>query len=71
MKKQAYQVFVDIWRLACAYGFEKLDDRSWQKFIESGNQLYSRYKKTSVESLFRCLFMALHDYYEKMGKGRK
>lgn len=65
MKEQAYKVFVDVWRLACKYHFQKLDDSQWECFIADGGKLLDRYRGTVVEQLFRELFIAVQALYEK------
>lgn len=65
MKEQAYKVFVDVWRLACKYRFLKLDDSQWECFIADGGRLLDRYRGTTVEQLFRKLFIAVQALYEK------
>lgn len=64
MKELAYQVFVDVWRLVCKYRFQKLNDGQWEYFIADAENLLLRYKNTQVEKLFRCLFMAVQEFYE-------
>lgn len=65
MRKLAYMVFVDIWRLTCKYQFKKLDDQQWECFIADAEKLLCRYKDTEAESLFKDLFMAVQTFYEK------
>ncbi len=62
----AYEAFVDIWRLARKYRFQKLDDKRWEQFIADADKLLGRYRKTEAETLFRYLFKAVHDYYEQI-----
>lgn len=71
MKDMAYRVFVDVWRLACKYRFHRLDNEEWQCLVNDGEKLFGRYKDTSVEYLFRCLFAAVRSFYENTGKKRK
>lgn len=65
MKEQAYMVFVDIWRLAYRYQFQKMTDDQWAEFIKMGKEGMGRYRGTSVEHLYRNLFMAVQSFYEK------
>ncbi len=66
MKELAYRVFVDIWRLACKYRFQKLDDPRWESLIEDAGRLLERYKGTDAEYLFRSLFAGVQSFYERM-----
>lgn len=66
MKDSAYKVFVDIWRLTCKYRFQRLDDKQWECFIADAEKLYSRYRNTEAETIFRYLFSAVQKYYEKL-----
>ncbi|MEZ3506289.1 MAG: hypothetical protein K1W10_04975 [Lachnospiraceae bacterium] len=66
MKNKAYEVFVDVWRLAYRYQFRKLDDSRWEGFIADAEKLMARYKGTDVETLFRLLFHAVQTFYEKL-----
>lgn len=65
MKELAYRVFVDAWRLAAKYGFQKLDEDQWERFIDDAGFLMKRYKGTESEILFRKLFLAVQSVYEK------
>lgn len=65
MKELAYRAFVDVWRLAAKYGFQKLDENQWERFIDDADFLMKRYKGTEVEMLFRKLFLAVQSVYEK------
>lgn len=71
MKDRAYQVFVDIWRLACKYRFRELRNEEWERLTDDGTRLFRRYENTSAEYLSRCLFMAVLDFYEKISADRK
>lgn len=64
----AYRVFVDVWRLACRYRFQKLENDEWESLISDGNKLFDRYKDTYAECLFRYLFQAIQSFYESVGK---
>lgn len=66
MKEQAYRVFVDIWRLAYRYQFRKMTGAQWEEFIKQGEAGLVRYRGTSLEHLYRKLFMAVQDFYEKL-----
>lgn len=66
MKELAYKVFVDIWRLGSKYHFQKLNDEQWESFIADAEKLLTRYKGTGADYLFRCLFMAVQAFYERM-----
>lgn len=66
MKNKAYEVFVDIWRLACKYRFQRMDDMQWKAFIADADRLMDRYRKTERELLFRLLFQAVQAFYEKV-----
>ncbi len=68
MRKLAYEVFVDIHRLAYKYRFQKLDTAGWESFIADGEKLMERYRGTAAESLFRNLFAAVQNFYEKLGQ---
>lgn len=65
MKELAHRVFVDVWRLACKYRFQKLDDFQWEKLIKDADRLLERYKGTDAEGLFRLLFSAVQSFYEE------
>lgn len=65
MKELAYRVFVDVWRLACRYRFQKLDDSQWERLTADAGTLFKRYRNTEAESLFRGLFMAVQSFYEE------
>lgn len=67
-KESAYKVFVDIWRLACKYRFQKLDDEQWINFISDGELLLQRYKGTDVECLYRQLLLGVSVVYEQLEK---
>lgn len=66
MKNKAYEVFVDVWRLAYKYQFRKLDESRWEEFITDAEKLLARYKCTDVEILFWLLFRAIQSFYEKI-----
>lgn len=66
MKEKAYKVFVDVWRLAYKYRFQRLDEKQWIDFIADAEELMNRYKDTDIESLFRFLFQAVQSFYEKL-----
>lgn len=65
MKELAYRVFVDIWRLACRYRFEELDDSRWERMTVDADALFRRYRDTDAEGLFRLLFAAVQSFYEE------
>lgn len=65
MRKLVYMVFVDAYRLACKYRFQKLNDEQWKYFIADAEKLLYRYKDTEAELLFRDLFKAVQAFYEK------
>ena len=67
-KEHAYKVFVDIWRLACKYRFQKLDEEQWISFVTDGETLLKRYEGTDVEHLYRQLLLAVSAVYEKLEK---
>lgn len=66
MKEKAYKVFVDVWRLAYKYRFQRLDEKQWIDFIADAEELMNRYKDTDIENLFRFLFQAVQSFYEKL-----
>lgn len=66
MKEKAYKVFVDVWRLACRYHFQILNESQWIEFVNDAEKLMKRYKGTEVENLFRFLFQAVQSFYEKL-----
>lgn len=66
MKEKAYKVFVDVWRLAYKYRFQKLNESQWTEFVNDAEMLMNRYKGTEVENLFRLLFQAVQSFYEKL-----
>ncbi|GFI47779.1 hypothetical protein IMSAGC019_03105 [Lachnospiraceae bacterium] len=70
MRKLAYEIFVDVYRLAYKYRFQKLDIAGWGNFITDGEKLMGRYWGTAAESLFRNLFAAVQNFYEKLGQGQ-
>ncbi|MBQ6695592.1 MAG: hypothetical protein IJN16_02710 [Lachnospiraceae bacterium] len=71
MKEIAYRVFVDIWRLTCKYGFRKLEEEQWERFIDDADYLYKRYKGTKAEGLYRQLLLVVTSFYEELGKGER
>lgn len=68
MKELAYKVFTDAWRLAAKYGFQKLDENQWERFIDDADFLMKRYKGTEAEELFRKLLFVVQGEYEKLEK---
>lgn len=71
MRELAYRVFVDMWRLACKYRFQKLDDTRWESLTEDAGRLLERYKGTDAEYLFRFLFAGVQSFYERIQKESK
>lgn len=71
MKKDIYELVVDVWRLAAGYGFRKMTDPEWEAFISAGNRLVLKYRPrgASVERLCRDLFAAFQEFYHQKGKG--
>lgn len=68
MRNLAYKVFVDTYRLACKYHFQKLDETQWESMISDAEKLFKRYKGTEAEYLFRSLFSAVQSFYEMISK---
>lgn len=70
MKERIYELVVDVWRLAAAYGFRKMGDSEWEEFICRGNRLVLKYcaKGDLLERLCRDLLAAFQDFYQRKGK---
>ncbi len=64
MRDLAYKVFVDTYRLACRYHFQKLDEGQWESMISDADRILRRYKGTEAEYLFRYLFAGVQSFYE-------
>lgn len=70
MKNKIYELIVDIWRLAYKYNFQKLNDDTWQTFVQDGNRLHDKYRQYGkvIELLFRDLFSAVQNFYQRIGE---
>lgn len=70
-KKIVYEVIISIWNIAKEHGFDKLTDNQWESFVEKGMQENKRFKQygESVEMLYRGMFDALQNYYERKNHG--
>lgn len=67
-----YNLQRDMWRLTEKYGYEKLTDEQWEKFVEDGYALQAKYRKVnrSIELLMRDMFRAVQEYYSRKKEGR-
>ena len=71
MREIIYRVFVDAWRLAAKYNFQKLDDEQWERFIDDAEYLLRRYKGTKGEAVYRGLLMVVQELYEALAKDKE
>ena len=69
-KKIIYEMVLDIWNLAKKYEFQKLTDEQWEDFINSGEELRTKFMKhgKNIDLLCRGFFLALQNYYEGLSK---
>lgn len=66
-KKIVYDVILSIWNLAKEHGFDKLTDEQWESLIEKAMQEQRKYSQvnTNIDKLFRDMYRALEEYYER------
>lgn len=66
-KKIVYDVILSIWDLAKEHGFERLTDEQWESLIEKAMQEQRKFAQfgESVDLLFRDMYRALENYYER------
>ena len=63
----------DMWRLTEKYGYEKLTDEQWERFVGDGYALQAKYRKVNwnAELLMRDMFRAVQEYYIRKKEGRE
>ena len=68
-----YNLQRDMWRLTEKYGYEKLTDEQWERFVGDGYALQAKYRKVSrnAELLMRDMFRAVQEYYIRKKEGRE
>lgn len=66
-KKVIYEIIIEIWNMAKEFGFKKLSDEEWEKFIASGIAFREKFVKEdkNIDLLSRGMFLALQNYYER------
>jgi len=66
--KTVYDMITRIWRMYRKYGSRRLTDEEWNEFISTGQQFHEEYKQCdkNTELLFRDMFAALQNYYERL-----
>lgn len=71
-KKIIYEIILSIWNIAKEVGFEKLSDKQWELLIEKANSEKDKIKEQGrdFELLFREMFFALQNYYERKKDGK-
>ena len=71
-KKIVYDVILSIWNLAKEHGFEKLTDEQWKSLIEKAMQEQRKFAQCgeNVDLLFRDMYRALENYYERKKNGK-
>lgn len=71
-KKIVYDIVLSIWNLAKEHGFETLTDEQWQSLIEKAMQEQRKYAQVSpsIDRLFRDMYRALENYYERKKDGQ-
>lgn len=67
--KQIYQIILSIWQLFKRYGTKKLTDDEWEALIDESNKAVKEWRKRGelLERLYRDMFMAVSNYYERKG----
>ena len=70
-KKIVYDVILSIWNLAKEHGFDKLTDEQWESLIEKSMREQRKYSQvnTNIDKLFRDMYRALEEYYERKKHG--
>ena len=68
-----YNLQRDMWRLTEKYGYEKLTDEQWKRFVGDGYALQAKYRKVNwnAELLMRDMFRAVQEYYIRKKEGRE
>lgn len=66
-KKIVYEIIISIWNLAKGHGFEKLNDEQWESLVEKSMTERDKFKQhgENIDLLFRQMYMALQNYYER------
>jgi len=66
-KKIVYDVVLSVWNLAKEHGFEKLTDEQWDSLVEKATIERDKFKQhgENIDLLFRQMYMALQNYYER------
>lgn len=66
-KKIVYDIILSIWNLAKEHGFEKLTDSQWETLVEKASVERQRFCQhgENIDHLFREMFGALQNYYER------
>jgi hypothetical protein len=67
-KELIYKIIIDIWGLLKKYGFDKLTDGQWEKFVYDGNVLSKKYKGQAIiyHKFCRKMIMVISDFYEEL-----
>lgn len=67
-----YNLQHDMWKLTERYGYEKLTDEQWERFVADGYVLQAKYRKVnrSIELLMRDMFRAVQEYYSRKKEER-
>lgn len=70
-KKIVYDVVLSVWNLAKEHGFEKLTDKQWESLVEKAMKDRERFNQygENIDLLFRQMYMALQNYYERKKNG--
>ena len=70
-KKIVYDVILSIWNLAKEHGFDRLTDEQWESLIEKSMREQRKYSQvnTNIDKLFRDMYRALEEYYERKKHG--
>lgn len=70
-KKIVYDIVLSIWNLAKEHGFEKLTDDQWECLIDKAMQEREKFKQhgETMDLLFRDIYRALENYYERKKNG--
>ena len=68
-----YNLQHDMWKLTERYGYEKLTDEQWERFVGDGYALQAKYRKVNwnAELLMRDMFRAVQEYYIRKKEGRE
>ena len=66
--KTVYDMITRIWKLYRKYGSRTLENEEWEELISTGQQFHEEYRQQdlNLELLFRDLFTALQNYYERL-----